>query len=77
MDIQFSLDAGPNTPDVPLDRLRRILMMYDVDIGGFERSMREPASNRGDVDVPERIVQVDLDQVYDRTRRARKPISAS
>ncbi|WP_175797013.1 poly-beta-1,6-N-acetyl-D-glucosamine N-deacetylase PgaB [Burkholderia ambifaria] len=65
MDIQFSLDAGPNTPDVPLDRLRRILMMYDVDIGGFERSMREPASNRGDVDVPERIVQVDLDQVYD------------
>ncbi|WP_258402591.1 polysaccharide deacetylase family protein, partial [Burkholderia multivorans] len=27
MDIQFSLDAGPNTPDVPLDRLRRILMM--------------------------------------------------
>ncbi|MBZ5795193.1 poly-beta-1,6-N-acetyl-D-glucosamine N-deacetylase PgaB [Burkholderia contaminans] len=65
MDIQFSLDAGPNTPDVPLDRLRRILMMYDVDIGGFERSMREPASNRGDVDVPERVVQVDLDQVYD------------
>ncbi|MBF5013387.1 poly-beta-1,6-N-acetyl-D-glucosamine N-deacetylase PgaB [Burkholderia pseudomultivorans] len=65
MDIQFSLDAGPNTPDVPLDRLRRILLMYDVDIGGFERSMREPASNRGDVDVPERVVQVDLDQVYD------------
>jgi poly-beta-1,6-N-acetyl-D-glucosamine N-deacetylase len=65
MDIQFSLDAGTNTPDVPLDRLRRILMMYDVDIGGFERSMREPASNRGDVDVPERTVQVDLDQVYD------------
>ncbi|UQO36282.1 poly-beta-1,6-N-acetyl-D-glucosamine N-deacetylase PgaB [Burkholderia cepacia] len=65
MDIQFSLDAGPNTPDVPLDRLRRILMMYDVDIGGFERSMREPAANRGDVDIPERVVQVDLDQVYD------------
>ncbi|RBB32973.1 poly-beta-1,6-N-acetyl-D-glucosamine N-deacetylase PgaB [Burkholderia reimsis] len=65
MDVQFSLDAGPNTPDVPLDRLRRILMMYDVDIGGFERSMREPASNRGDVDIPERVVQVDLDQVYD------------
>ncbi|MGU7772076.1 poly-beta-1,6-N-acetyl-D-glucosamine N-deacetylase PgaB [Burkholderia sp. MR1-5-21] len=65
MDIQFSLDAGPNTPDVPLDRLRRILMMYDVDIGGFERSMREPATNRGDVGSVERVVQVDLDQVYD------------
>ena len=58
------------------DRLRRILMMYDVDIGGFERSMREPASNRGDVDVPERIVQVDLDQAYDPTPRGRKRISA-
>lgn len=65
MNIQFSLDAGPNTPDVPLDRLRRILLMYDVDIGGFERSMREPATNRGDVDSVERVVQVDLDQVYD------------
>ncbi|PCE33562.1 poly-beta-1,6-N-acetyl-D-glucosamine N-deacetylase PgaB [Burkholderia ubonensis] len=65
MDIQFSLDAGPNTPDVPLDRLRRILMMYDVDIGGFERSMREPATNRGESGVVERVVQVDLDQVYD------------
>ena len=77
MDIQFSLDAGPNTPDVPLDRLRRILMMYDVDIGGFERSMREPASNRGDVDVPERIVQVDLARSTIRTPRGRKRISAS
>ncbi|WP_179404417.1 poly-beta-1,6-N-acetyl-D-glucosamine N-deacetylase PgaB [Burkholderia guangdongensis] len=65
MDIQFSLDAGPNTPDVPLDRLRRILMMYDTDVGDFERSIREPATNRGDVDVVERVVQVDLDQVYD------------
>ncbi len=65
MDIQFSLDAGPNTPDVPLDRLRRILMMYDVDIGGFEHSMREPATNRGTVGVVERVVQIDLDQVYD------------
>lgn len=65
MDIQFSLEAGPNTPDVPLDRLRRILMMHDVDIGGLERSMREPATNRGVVNAVERIVQIDLDQVYD------------
>jgi poly-beta-1,6-N-acetyl-D-glucosamine N-deacetylase len=65
MNIQFSLDAGPNTPDVPLDRLRRILMMHDVDIGDFERSVREPETNRGEVHSVERIVQVDLDQVYD------------
>jgi biofilm PGA synthesis lipoprotein PgaB len=65
MRTQFSLEAGPNTPDVPLDRLRRILMTYDVDVGGFERSMREPATNRGAINPVERIVRVDLDDVYD------------
>lgn len=65
MKIQFSLEAGPNTPDVPLDRLRRILLTYDVDIGGLERSMREPAANRGVINAVERVVQVNLDDVYD------------
>jgi poly-beta-1,6-N-acetyl-D-glucosamine N-deacetylase len=65
MQTQFSLEAGPNTPDVPLDRLRRILMTYDVDVGGFERSMREPATNRGQVNPVERIVRVSLDDVYE------------
>ncbi len=65
MHTQFSLEAGPNTPDVPLDRLRRILMTYDVDVGGFERSMREPATNRGAINPVERVVRVNLDDVYD------------
>jgi biofilm PGA synthesis lipoprotein PgaB len=65
MRTQFSLEAGPNTPDVPLDRLRRILMTYDVDVGGFERSMREPATNRGQVNPVERVVRVYLDDIYD------------
>jgi biofilm PGA synthesis lipoprotein PgaB len=65
MHAQFSLEAGPNTPDVPLDRLRRILMTYDVDVGGFERSMREPATNRGQINPVERVVRVNLDEVYD------------
>ncbi|CAB3748722.1 poly-beta-1,6-N-acetyl-D-glucosamine N-deacetylase PgaB [Paraburkholderia humisilvae] len=65
MHTQFSLEAGPNTPDVPLDRLRRILMTYDVDVGGFERSMREPATNRGQINPVERVVRVHLDDVYD------------
>jgi poly-beta-1,6-N-acetyl-D-glucosamine N-deacetylase len=65
MQTQFSLEAGPNTPDVPLDRLRRILMTYDVDVGGFERSMREPATNRGQVNPVERVVRVSLDDVYE------------
>jgi poly-beta-1,6-N-acetyl-D-glucosamine N-deacetylase len=65
MRAQFSLEAGPNTPDVPLDRLRRILMTYDVDVGAFERSMREPATNRGKVNSVERIVRLNLDDIYD------------
>jgi poly-beta-1,6-N-acetyl-D-glucosamine N-deacetylase len=65
MHTQFSLEAGPNTPDVPLDRLRRILITYDIDVGEFERSMREPATNRGRVHPVERVVRVHLDDVYD------------
>jgi biofilm PGA synthesis lipoprotein PgaB len=65
MHTQFSLEAGPNTPDVPLDRLRRILMTYDVDVGGFERSMREPATNRGQINPVERVVRVNLDDIYE------------
>ncbi|MGF6900916.1 poly-beta-1,6-N-acetyl-D-glucosamine N-deacetylase PgaB [Paraburkholderia sp. GAS348] len=65
MHTQFTLEAGPNTPDVPLDRLRRILMTYNVDIGAFELSMREPATNRGEINPVERVVQISLDDVYD------------
>jgi poly-beta-1,6-N-acetyl-D-glucosamine N-deacetylase len=65
MPTQFTLESGPNTTDVPLDRLRRILLMYDIDVGGFERSMREPAENRGEVNPVERAVVVSLDDVYD------------
>lgn len=65
MPTQFTLEPGPNTSDVPLDRLRRILLMYDVDVGGLERSMREPAENRGEVNPVERAVVVSLDDVYD------------
>jgi biofilm PGA synthesis lipoprotein PgaB len=65
MHTQFTLESGPNTPDVPLDRLRRILVTYDIDVGGLERSMREPAENRGQINPVERIVVVSLDDVYD------------
>jgi poly-beta-1,6-N-acetyl-D-glucosamine N-deacetylase len=65
MPTQFTLESGPNTPDVPLDRLRRILATYDIDVGGLERSMREPAENRGQINPVERVVVVSLDDVYD------------
>ncbi|WP_322093375.1 poly-beta-1,6-N-acetyl-D-glucosamine N-deacetylase PgaB [Paraburkholderia bannensis] len=65
MQTQFTLESGPNTRDVPLDRMRRILATYDIDVGGLERSMREPAENRGEVHPVERAVVVSLDDVYD------------
>lgn len=65
MPTQFTLESGPNTADVPLDRLRRILVMYDVDVGGIERSMREPAENRGRTNPVERVVVASLDDIYD------------
>jgi poly-beta-1,6-N-acetyl-D-glucosamine N-deacetylase len=65
MPTQFTLEDGPNTPDVPLDRLRRILATYDIDVGGLEQSMRQPAQNRGDINPVERVVVVSLDDVYD------------
>lgn len=65
MHTQFTLESGSNTRDVPLDRLRRILATYDIDVGGLERSMREPAENRGRVNPVERAVVVSLDDVYD------------
>jgi len=65
MPTQFTLESGPNTSDIPLDRLRRILATYDIDVGGLERSMREPAENRGEINPVERVVVVSLDDVYD------------
>lgn len=65
MPTQFTLEDGPNTRDVPLNRLRRILATYDIDVGGVERSMREPAQNRGEINPVERVAVVALDDVYD------------
>jgi biofilm PGA synthesis lipoprotein PgaB len=65
MHTQFTLESGPNTRDVPLDRMRRILATYDIDVGALERSMREPAENRGEINPVERAVVVSLDDVYD------------
>jgi biofilm PGA synthesis lipoprotein PgaB len=65
MPTQFTLESGPNTSDIPLDRLRRILATYDIDVGGLERSMREPAENRGQINPVERVVVISLDDVYD------------
>jgi poly-beta-1,6-N-acetyl-D-glucosamine N-deacetylase len=65
MPTQFTLEDGPNTPDVPLDRLRRILATYDIDVGSLEISMRKAAENRGESNPVERVVVASLDDVYD------------
>ncbi len=42
MAVHFTLDDGPNTPDVPLTQIRRLLVSYDWDIGTMIEQMRSP-----------------------------------
>jgi biofilm PGA synthesis lipoprotein PgaB len=56
----LTLELGLNTPDVPLSRLRRILVTHDFTIGDFARRLERPIEPE-----PMRVMQVDLDFVYD------------
>jgi biofilm PGA synthesis lipoprotein PgaB len=62
MPITLTLDDGLNSPEVPLDRVRRILISHSPDDGIREldadlRPDNEPA--------PMRVLHVDLDYLYD------------
>lgn len=65
MRVHFTLDDGPNTPDVPLTRIRRQLVSYDWDAGVMLGQFRLPSAYRGDSYPIERVVEVALDDVYD------------
>jgi len=64
--IMFTLEPGPNSPDVPLDRIRRGLGSYDLTVAMLRSTLREPMTYHGQVHPVQRIVQVDLDYVYDK-----------
>ena len=61
----LTLEPGPNTPDVPLTAIRRSLMGYDTNTGDLERSLREPVTHHGEINPVQRVVQVDMDYIYD------------
>lgn len=61
----LTLEPGPNTPDVPLTAIRRSLMGYDTTTGNLERSLREPVTHHGEINPVQRVVQVDMDYIYD------------
>ena len=60
MPIGITLDEGLNTPDVPLERVRRYLVSYNPDVP--ELAVALTAQMRP---VPLRVMHVDLDYVYD------------
>jgi poly-beta-1,6-N-acetyl-D-glucosamine N-deacetylase len=65
MPITFNLEAGPNPPGHPLERLRRTLMRHDTGIaeliGELHGTTLFDADGRG----VERVVDVSLDTVFD------------
>lgn len=65
MQVHFTLDDGPNTPDVPLTKIRRLLVSYDWDVGTMIGQLRVAAAYRGESNPVERVVNVALDDVYD------------
>ncbi|SIT50417.1 Biofilm PGA synthesis deacetylase PgaB [Paraburkholderia piptadeniae] len=65
MSVHFTLDDGPNTPDVPLTQIRRLLVSYDWDVGTLIAQMRSSRAYRGEHNPVERVVNVSLDEMYD------------
>jgi biofilm PGA synthesis lipoprotein PgaB len=65
MPITMNLEPGPNTPNDSLLRVRRSLMMYHDGIRDLIEILRQPASFAGREMPRERVVQVDLDDIYD------------
>ncbi|ALL65332.1 Biofilm PGA synthesis deacetylase PgaB [Paraburkholderia caribensis MBA4] len=65
MSVHFTLDDGPNTPDVPLTAIRRLLVSYDWDVGTLIAQMRSSRLYRGEHNPVERVVNVSLDEMYD------------
>lgn len=65
MPITLTLDDGPNTPDVPLDRIRRGLVSYEDQGPELLRDLRSQIPSIAATRDVNRIMHVDLDYVYD------------
>ena len=65
MPITMTLEAGANTPDQPLTRFRRNMLVFHDKVSDLKRELRQPASYDGNEQPLTRIVAVDLDALYD------------
>lgn len=61
----MSLENGPNSPDVPLNRIRRGLVSFEALAPDYLHYLRTSAGFDGDVRPINRVMHVDLDYVYD------------
>ena len=65
MSLTFNLDGGPNTPDQSLGRIRRDLVTLTTTVSTLNDVMRAPLPKFDLQTSAERVMQVDLDYVYD------------
>lgn len=65
MTVGLTLDDGTNSRDVPLSRLRRILLDSSMNIGDLRYALRIRAANFTENDRPQKIAHIDLDYIYD------------
>jgi biofilm PGA synthesis lipoprotein PgaB len=65
MPMTMTLDSGPNSPDHPLTRIRREMMLFHDKVTDLKRNLHLPAQYGGDESPLNRVVGVDLASLYD------------
>jgi biofilm PGA synthesis lipoprotein PgaB len=65
MPITMTLEAGPNSPDHTLTRIRRDMFLYNDNISDLKRNLRQPAEYDGIALPLNRVVGVNLDTLFD------------
>lgn len=65
MPIVMNLEAGANTPDQPLARVRRNMLVFHDKVSDLKRNLLQPASYDGNEQPLSRIIAIDLATLYD------------
>ena len=65
MTITMNLEAGPNTPDVPFYRTRRVMRYFPDRVRELKDDLQQQSQYAGEEQPLTRIVAVDLDAIYD------------
>ncbi len=64
MPYTMNLDAGPNSPDHPLARIRRDIILFNDKISDLKRNLNQRADYDGVEQPLDRIISIDLDDLY-------------